>query len=129
MPGWQETIFPPYFVVGAMFSGFAMVVTLARADPLGPEPAAAHHDRHFDAMAKFLLLASLIMVASYRDRVVHGLVWRFETPSAPSVAFMFTGDYAPLYWAMLACNCLIPQALWLRPVRRTPHAGLRHRAS
>ena len=65
MPGWQESIFPPYFVVGAMYSGFAMVVLLAICDPLGPGPAGHDHAGHFDVMAKIMLMASIVMSLSY----------------------------------------------------------------
>ena len=65
MPGWQETIFPPYFVVGAMYSGFAMVVVLAAVIRWGFRLRGAHHGRHFDAMAKIMLMAALIMGLRY----------------------------------------------------------------
>ncbi len=65
VPGWNETIFPPYFVVGAMYSGFAMVVVLAAAIR---RALRLHHlitDAHFDVMARILLFASLVMALSY----------------------------------------------------------------
>ena len=65
MPGWQETIFPPYFVVGAMFSGFAMVVLLAAAIRWGFGFEALLTRRHFEAMAMIILASSLIMTLSY----------------------------------------------------------------
>ena len=65
------------------------------------------------------------MTLFLRDRVVHGLVRRRRRPTAACVAFLFTGDYAPLYWTMLVCNCLLPQALWFRRVRRSISAVVR----
>ncbi|HWD58837.1 MAG TPA: NrfD/PsrC family molybdoenzyme membrane anchor subunit, partial [Stellaceae bacterium] len=65
MPGWQETIFPPYFVVGAMFSGFAMVVLLAAAVRWGFGFERLLTMRHFEAMALIILASSLIMALSY----------------------------------------------------------------
>ena len=76
MPGWQETIFPPYFVVGAMYSGFAMVVVLAALVRWGFRLQALITLEHFDVMAKIMLAASLIMGAVLRHRMVHRLVRR-----------------------------------------------------
>ena len=119
MPGWQETIFPPYFVVGALFSGFAMVVMLTALVRWGFGLQALITVNHFDAMAKIVLLASIIMSLSYATEWFMG--WYGGSPVERSlVSFFFTGAYAPLYWAMLACNCLIPQALWL-PARPPQH--------
>jgi molybdopterin-containing oxidoreductase family membrane subunit len=111
MPGWQETIFPPYFVIGAMFSGFAMVVTLAviLRPALGLQDVI--RERHFDAMAKIVLAGSVAMGFSYATE------W-FTTWYAGGHAemehlgFLFTGEYAPIYFVMLACNVLAPQVLW-----------------
>ena len=62
MPGWQERIFPPYFVVGAMYSGFAMVVVLALCDPLGPRPAGDHHRASISrSWRMIMLMASIVM--------------------------------------------------------------------
>jgi Ni/Fe-hydrogenase subunit HybB-like protein len=117
MPGWQETIFPPYFVVGAMFSGFAMVVVLAVLVRVTLGVADVITTRHFDAMAKLLLAASLIMGLSYATE------WFFawyggQEAERRIVRYAFGGDYAVLYWSMLACNVVVPQLLWWRAVRR-----------
>lgn len=118
MPGWQETIFPPYFVVGAMYSGFAMVVVLAASIRWGLGLQALIKSAHFDVMAKVLLFSALVMSLSYatewffawysKDQADRYLVW-----------WEFFGTYGPIYITMLACNCMIPQLLWFRFARRS----------
>lgn len=118
MPAWSETIFPPYFVVGAMYSGFTMVVVLAAAVRWGFGLQSLITPEHFNVMAKILLAASIIMALSYLsewfaawysgDRTERGVVW-----------FEFNGDYRIFYYAMLFCNCVIAQMFWIRAVRRS----------
>jgi molybdopterin-containing oxidoreductase family membrane subunit len=117
MPGWQETLFPPYFVVGAMFSGFAMVVLLAAGVRWGFGLQSLIGVRHFEAMALIILASSLIMTLSYATEWFSA--WYGGQPAERGeVAFAFVGAYAPLYWLQLACNCAIPQVLWLGRARR-----------
>lgn len=116
VPGWHTTIFPPYFVAGAIYSGFAMVLTLAipiRA-VYGLEDFITL--RHLQNMAKILLATGLIVAYGY---AVEGFIaWyggnRYE-------GFMIwnriTGPYAPAYWALILCNVIAPQVLWFRRVR------------
>ncbi|HVZ51929.1 MAG TPA: NrfD/PsrC family molybdoenzyme membrane anchor subunit [Pseudolabrys sp.] len=117
MPGWNETIFPPYFVVGAMYSGFAMVVLLAALVRWGFGLQALITREHFNVMAKIMLAASLIMGLSYASEWFaawyHG-----ERAERWFTAFEFTGTYAPLYWALLLFNVIVPQAFWFTRVRR-----------
>lgn len=118
MPGWQEAIFPPYFVVGALFSGFAMVVVLAALLRRGFGLQAVITPRHFDAMGRILCAASVVMGISYLTEWY--VAWyagdRWERDF---LATLFTGPYAPLYLVMLACNVVVPQALWAGAVRRS----------
>jgi Ni/Fe-hydrogenase subunit HybB-like protein len=117
MPGWQETIFPPYFVVGALFSGFASVAILTALVRWGLRLEAVITARHFDAMAKILLLASIVMTCSYGTEWF--MAWYAGSAADRSlVAFMFTGSYAPLYWTQLLFNCVLPQAFWFPAARR-----------
>jgi len=117
VPGWHSTIFPPYFVAGALYSGFAMVLTLAI--PL--RRIYRLHDfitaRHLENMAKVLLGTGLIVAYGYLMEVFNA--WYsgdvFEQATASN---RFFGPYAPLYAALLFCNVLVPQALWSRKVRR-----------
>jgi molybdopterin-containing oxidoreductase family membrane subunit len=117
MPGWAESIFPPYFVVGAMYSGFAMVVLLTALLRWGLRLQALITIEHFDVMAKVMLAASLLMGLSYATEWFaawyHG-----ESAERGLVVFQFTGTYAPLFWSMLLCNVVIPQAFWFASVRR-----------
>jgi molybdopterin-containing oxidoreductase family membrane subunit len=117
-PSWQETIFPPYFVVGAMYSGFGIVVVLAALIRWGFGLHAVVTDRHFDLMAQILLMSSLVMGASYATEWF--MAWYGGVAVDRSVvAFMFIGPYAPLYWAMLLFNVVLPQAFWFPAVRRS----------
>ena len=117
MPGWQETIFPPYFVVGAMYSGFAMVVCLAALVRFGFRMQGLITLAHFDVMAKIMLAAAIIMGLSYASEWFNAW-YGGEHADRSLLAFEFTGAYAPMYWALLLCNVVIPQAFWLTMVRR-----------
>ena len=116
MPGWQETIFPPYFVVGAMYSGFAMVVCLAALVRWGFRMQSLITVAHFDVMAKVMLTASIVMGLSYASEWFNGW-YGGEHADRSLVAFEFTGAYAPLFWTLLLCNVVIPQAFWFAAVR------------
>lgn len=116
VPGWHSTIFPPYFVAGAVFSGFAMVLNL-----MIPLRKAYHLEdfitqRHLDNMAKIMLAVGLVVAYGYVMENFFGwfngdLFERFITTDR------YTGAYAPLYWGLIACNVLIPQLLWFKKVR------------
>jgi molybdopterin-containing oxidoreductase family membrane subunit len=116
MPGWREPIFPPYFVVGAMFSGFAMVVILAIAIRRGLHLEALITARHFDAMAKIMLMASIVMGLSYASEWFSA--WLSGNPDdRAAVAFEFTGAYWPAYVGMLLFNVVAPQIFWAPRLR------------
>ncbi|HZT24887.1 MAG TPA: NrfD/PsrC family molybdoenzyme membrane anchor subunit [Pseudolabrys sp.] len=116
MPGWQESIFPPYFVVGAMYSGFAMVVLLTALVRWGFNLQPLITAEHFNVMAKIMLAASIIMGLSYLTEWFaawyHG-----ERAERWLVGFEFTGGYAPVYWCMLLFNCIVPQLFWFVRIR------------
>jgi len=117
LPGWHSTIFPPYFVAGAIFSGFAMVLSLAI--PLrkvyGLEGFIT--ERHLDNMAKLLLATGLMVAYGYLMETFMG--WysgnRFEIYELLTRA---TGPYAFFYWTLIFCNVLVPQVFWFRRARR-----------
>jgi molybdopterin-containing oxidoreductase family membrane subunit len=117
MPGWQETIFPPYFVVGAMYSGFAMVACLAALVRWGFRLQPLITIAHFDVMAKIMLMAAVVMGLSYASEWFTAW-YGGERADRSLVAFEFAGAYAPLFWALLLCNVVIPQAFWSGAVRR-----------
>jgi Ni/Fe-hydrogenase subunit HybB-like protein len=116
LPGWHTTIFPPYFVAGAIYSGFAMVLTLAipiRA-VYGLEDFITV--RHLQNMAKVMLVTGLIVAYGY---AIEAFISWYSADAYEG--FMIwnrvTGPYAPAYWALLLCNVVVPQALWFRRVR------------
>jgi molybdopterin-containing oxidoreductase family membrane subunit len=116
VPGWHTTIFPPYFVAGAIYSGFAMVLTLAipiRA-VYGLEDFIT--SRHLQNMAKVMLATGLIVAYGY---LTEGFIaWysadKFELFVPINRA---TGPYWWSYWALILCNIIIPQLLWFKRVR------------
>jgi molybdopterin-containing oxidoreductase family membrane subunit len=116
LPGWHATIFPPYFVAGAIFSGFAMVMTLAL-----PLRKVYHLEdfitlRHINNMAKIMLVTGLIVFYGYMMELFMGWYGGNQYEEYLILNRM-TGPYAPLYWALILCNGLIPQLLWFRPIR------------
>ena len=116
MPGWTESIFPPYFVVGALFSGFAMVVLIALVIRRAMKLEALIVPGHFDAMARIILAAGIVMGASYAAEWF-AAVWSGEAADVRVVRYEFTGDYRWLYLAMLTGNVLAPQLFWVKRLR------------
>ncbi|MFQ5651204.1 MAG: NrfD/PsrC family molybdoenzyme membrane anchor subunit [bacterium] len=118
IPGWHSTIFPPYFVAGAIFSGMALVMTLAiiarhilRIDHLITLS-------HLEKMNKILLLTSLIVTYAYACESF--IAW-YSSNEYEQAIFITraTGPYAWAYWTMIFCNVIAPQVLWARKLRRT----------
>jgi Ni/Fe-hydrogenase subunit HybB-like protein len=116
MPGWTEAIFPPYFVVGALFSGFAMVMLIALVIRRAMRLEALILPVHFDMMARIVLAAAIVMGASYAAEWWSAW-WSGDASDIRLVRYEFAGSYAPLFWAMLACNVLAPQLFWLARFR------------
>lgn len=121
LPGWHTTIFPPYFVAGAIFSGFAMVATL-----LVLTRKVMHLERyitlnHLDAMAKIMLLTGSIVGLCYATELF--IAWYSGNPYE-RYAFLnrALGPYGWAYGVMVSCNVLAPQLFWLRRIRRSPAA-------
>jgi Ni/Fe-hydrogenase subunit HybB-like protein len=116
VPGWHSTIFPPYFVAGAIYSGFAMVLTLAI--PLrkvyGLEDFITL--RHLRNMGEVMLATGLIVAYGYVMETF--MAWYsgnlYEQYMMMNRMF---GPYAYMYWVLILFNLLIPQALWIRGVR------------
>ncbi|BBL75807.1 NrfD/PsrC family molybdoenzyme membrane anchor subunit [Methylomagnum ishizawai] len=117
MPGWRSTLFAPFFVVGAMFSGFAMVILITLILRAAFGLYAFITARHLEAMAKIVLAASLLMGYAYAMEVF--IPWYTGNPDdGRAVAHNATGPYAPAYWGMWLCNVGVPQVLWWREARR-----------
>ncbi len=116
LPGWNATIFPPYFVAGAIYSGFAMVMTLSI--PIrkfyGLEDFITM--RHLDNMAKVMLATGLIVAYGYMMETF--MAWYSGSPAEWfMIVNRMTGPYRFWYWLLIACNIVIPQLLWLGQVR------------
>ena len=116
LPGWNATIFPPYFVAGAIYSGFAMVMTLSI--PIrkfyGLEDFITM--RHLDNMAKVMLATGLIVAYGYMMETF--MAWYSGSPAEWfMIVNRMTGPYRFWYWLLIACNIVIPQLLWLGKVR------------
>src|SRR5207248_106727 len=113
VPGWHTTIFPPYIVARAIYSGFAMVLTLAipiRA-VYGLEDFITM--RHLQNMAKVMLVTGLIVAYGYLTEAF--IAWYSADRYEMFVPYIrATGPYALQYWSLIACNIVAPQALWFR---------------
>jgi Ni/Fe-hydrogenase subunit HybB-like protein len=119
VPGWHSTILPPYFVAGAIYSGFAVVLTLAV--PLRRLYGLTDiiTSRHLENCAKLLLATGEIVAYCYV--MEHFMAWYSANPfDAALVENRAFGPYAPLFWIYLVCNVLVVQALWVPRVRRSP---------
>jgi Ni/Fe-hydrogenase subunit HybB-like protein len=119
IPGWHSTIFPPYFVAGAIFSGFAMVLTLAI--PLralfGLQDFIT--DRHLQNMAKVMLATGLIVGYGYFIEIF--MAWYGNnTFDIYMTVNRMLGPYAFQFWSLIACNVVVPQILWIKRARRSP---------
>ena len=116
VPGWHSTIFPPYFVAGAIYSGFAMVLTLAIPvrKLFGLEDFITM--RHLDNMSKVMLATGLIVGYGYMMEAF--MAFYSGSPYERYVAVnRMGGPYAAVYWCLIACNIITPQFLWFRKVR------------
>ncbi|MCM2314654.1 MAG: polysulfide reductase NrfD [Thermoanaerobaculia bacterium] len=120
IPGWHTTFFPPYFVAGAIFSGFAMVLTLA----IPIRKAYGLEDfitmRHIENMAKVMLATGLIVAYAYVMEVF--FAWYSGNSYEKFLAFDTRpkGPYWWAFWALWTCNIAIPQLLWFKKMRTTP---------
>ena len=117
VPGWHSTIFPPYFVAGAIYSGFAMVLTLAIPIRKIYHLEDLVTERHLDIMAKVMLATGIIVAYGY----VMETFMSFYSADRYEAYMMWNrlkGPYSPLYWLLIACNLVIPQSLWSRRARR-----------
>jgi Ni/Fe-hydrogenase subunit HybB-like protein len=117
IPGWHTTLFPPYFVVGAIFSGFAMVMTLMIIIRKYYHLEEYVTDSHLNAIAKILVFISLIMGTAYTTEVF--MAWYSGNPYEMFTFFhnRITGEYTFMFWAMIICNAIIPQVMWSKKVR------------
>jgi molybdopterin-containing oxidoreductase family membrane subunit len=116
VPGWHATIFAPYFVAGAIFSGFAMVLTMMIPVRriFGLEEYITNY--HFDNMSKFLLLTSIIVGYAYGAE--YFIAWYSGVePEQTSFWKRAFGPYWISTWVMIICNAVIPQVFWFKRAR------------
>src|SRR4029077_9495417 len=111
IPGWHSTIFPPYFVAGAIYGGFAMVLTIAiplrAVYKLGDFVTL----RHLQNMAKILLATGLIVGYGYLIEIF--MSWYSGNPYEKFMIWnRLTGPYWPAFWSLMLCNIIAPQFLW-----------------
>jgi molybdopterin-containing oxidoreductase family membrane subunit len=118
VPGWHATIFPPYFVAGAVYAGFAMVLTLAL-------PLRAWYNlkdfitmKHLDWMAKIMLTTGLIVFYGYCTEIFYSYLSgdKYEMYMMHNRQF---GPYGPVYWLLIFCNGIMPQFLWSKKIRHS----------
>ncbi|HEY3755364.1 MAG TPA: NrfD/PsrC family molybdoenzyme membrane anchor subunit [Opitutaceae bacterium] len=117
LPGWHSTIFPPYFVGGAIFCGFAMVLTLVI-----PMRKLYHLEdfitlRHLELMAIVLMVTGWIVTYGYFSEFFTAW-WSGDVFERYAQVNRALGPYKGSFWAMVFCNCLAPQVLWSRRMRR-----------
>src|SRR4030095_859157 len=113
LPGWHTTIFPPYFVAGAIFSGFAMVITLMVICRSAFGLSEIITLRHFDHMREIIVVTgAMVGYACGREFFIAGY------SGNPYEMFTFinraTGPYAWAYWTMISCNVISPQVFWFK---------------
>ena len=120
LPGWHTTIFPPYFVAGAIFSGFGMVISLMCLIRLFV-PAFKDYVtlNHMETMNKIILLTGMMVGYAYASEFF--IAWYSGSDFEHYVFFnnRATGPYWWSYWIMIFCNVLIPQVFWFKRIRRS----------
>jgi Ni/Fe-hydrogenase subunit HybB-like protein len=118
VPGWHSTIFPPYFVAGAIYSGFAMVMTLAVIARRIYKLEDLITVDHLDNVNKIMLLTGMMVGYAYATEFF--IAWYSANPTE---GFTFVnrafGPYWWAYWIMVSCNVLVPQIFWIRKLRRS----------
>ena len=119
LPGWHTTIFPPYFVAGAIFSGFGMVVTLmCLIRAFVPQFKDYITLNHMEAMNKIIMLTGMMVGYAYASEFF--MAW-YSGSSFEQYAFINRafGPYAWSYWIMVSCNVIVPQIFWMKKMRRS----------
>jgi Ni/Fe-hydrogenase subunit HybB-like protein len=118
VPGWHSTIFPPYFVAGAIYSGFAMVLTLAIPIRKYYKLEDLITMRHLELMGKVMLATGLIVAYGYMMETF--IAFYSGNPfDRYMIVNRMAGPYKYVYWLLILCNIVIPQSLWSKKVRRS----------
>ncbi|PCJ81740.1 MAG: hydrogenase [Bacteroidetes bacterium] len=118
IPGWHTTIFPPYFVSGAVFSGFAMVQTLMLVMRKAYKLEDYIHIKHVEYMNIVIIVTGSIVGVAYLTELF--ISW-YSGVEYESYAFInrFSGPYSAAYWTMMTCNVISPQLFWFKKIRRS----------
>jgi molybdopterin-containing oxidoreductase family membrane subunit len=118
IPGWHTTIFPPYFVAGAIFSGFAMVQTLMLVARKVMNLQDYITLGHIEAMNKVIVLTGSIVGVAYLTELF--MAWYSQVPYEMDIFFKYriAGAYGWSYWLMMTCNVISPQLFWFKKLRR-----------
>jgi molybdopterin-containing oxidoreductase family membrane subunit len=118
VPGWHTTIFPPYFVSGAVFSGFAMVQTLLLVMRKAYKLEDYIHIKHVEYMNIVIIVTGSIVGVAYLTELF--ISW-YSGVEYESYAFInrFSGPYSIAYWTMMTCNVISPQLFWFKKIRRS----------
>jgi len=119
VPGWHSTFFPPYFVAGAIYSGFAMVLALAIPLRSAYGLQGLITDRHLENSGKLMLATGLIVAYAY---IMETFMAWYSGSVYEQQAFWnrMTGPYAAEYWFLISCNVIAPNLLWIRKFRTSP---------
>jgi len=119
IPGWHTTTFPPYFVAGAVFSGFAMVLTLLLIARKTMRLEEYITIKHIENMTKVIIVTGGIVTLSYATEFF--MAW-YSGNGYEQFVFLnrAMGPYSWAYWTMVACNLLTPQFFWFKKIRRNP---------
>jgi Ni/Fe-hydrogenase subunit HybB-like protein len=119
VPGWHSTFFPPYFVAGAIYSGFAMVLALAIPLRAAYGLQGLITDRHLENSAKVMLATGLIVAYAY---IMETFMAWYSGSIYEQQAFWnrMTGPYAFEYWFLISCNVIAPNLLWFKKFRSSP---------
>ncbi|MDD4975188.1 MAG: polysulfide reductase NrfD [Bacteriovorax sp.] len=117
IPGWHSTIFPPYFVAGAIYSGFAMVLSLAIPLRYFYKLEDFITIRHFENSAKILLAMGMFVAYGYLMEAF--MSWWSGDIFERYIAFnRISGPYAFVYWSLIVANVIVPQVLWFKKIRK-----------
>ncbi len=119
LPGWHSIIFPPYFVAGALYSGFAMVLSLIIPVRRLYRLHNVITDAHLETIAKMVLLTGWIVIYSYAVELFTAWYGGDRFDAWINLRSRLTGPFAPEYWIVILCNVVAPQTLWSRRVRRS----------
>jgi molybdopterin-containing oxidoreductase family membrane subunit len=121
VPGWHSTIFPPYFVAGALYSGFAMALVLGVPLRSAFRLQEFITDRHLAKLGTLTLVTGLLVTYSYLVEAftAYYSADRFEIAM---IEDRYLGAYAPVAWSVVLCNVIVPQTLWWASIRHRPLA-------